>query len=211
MRIDWEAFFPLVKQHCEQVPDPVLLSAVRAAAAEFCRETLAYRVDLDPLMVVAGTAEYELDPPDMETRIITPLFVSLDGNELVETCEDEMPRGWRTGNSGRPRSYLVMNAQALWLYPAPSEDSATGLFVRAAVKPTTGSTGAEDFLLEDHGETIAHGAVARILEIPQKAWSDAQLSVYHAGKFRDGLAVTKLRSRKGNTTADLRVTPRAFL
>ncbi len=211
MRVDWQEFFPLVKQHCDQVPDPVLLTAIRAAACDFCEKSLAYRADFDPLIIIAGMSEYEMDPPDIETRVVTPLYVELDGEKLTETCEDAMPVAWRAEAAGKTKNYLVMAAQSLWLYPTPATASTTGLFIRAALKPTRISTGVEDVLLEDHGETIAHAAVARIMEISKKPWSDAQLAVYHAGKYAESLAVAKLRSRKGNTMADLRVQVRPFI
>lgn len=211
MRIDWEDFFPLVKIHCDQVPDSLLKAAICAATIEFCEKTLAYRADLDPLMVVAGTPEYEIDPPDLETRIITPLYVALDERELKVTCEDEMPDGWRAQNQGTPQKYLVMTAQALWLHPTPDANSTQGLFIRAALKPTRTSTGCEEMLLEEFGDVIAHGAVARIMEVPGKAWSDTQLSAYHGAKFTTDMSTARVRTRKGNTTSDLRVVMRQFV
>ncbi|MEA4857907.1 MAG: hypothetical protein AAGU21_01050 [Solidesulfovibrio sp.] len=211
MQIKWDAFFPLVKLHCDGVADPLLVMAIRAAAIVFCTETLAYRADLDPCDIRAGLAEYALDPPDLDTRIVAPVYVAVAGREIDALCEEQMPRGWRARGAGPAQGYLRMTPQLLRLHPVPDTDIARGLFVRAGLAPVRGADEVEEELLETYGETIAHGAAARLFEIPRKAWSDMQLSAYHQQLFERGLSDAKVRVRKGDSTADLRVAMRAFV
>ncbi len=196
----WDAFQPQIQSYTEGSSGPQMDNASRLAAIEFCTMSQVYREDLDPMNTLAGVAEYDLSPP-LETRVVVPVYVSLNGVGIAPTNEDALPTNWRSTPPAPPQNYLVMNSQSIYIYPTPLV-AAGVLFVRAALKPDLATaTGIEERIFVDWGEVIAHGAAARLLAIPGKPWSNPEANAYHQGRFIEGINNAKISINNSLTSS----------
>ena len=170
-------------------PMPLLERNVRLAIIEFCEFTLTWRHELDAMDLVAGTNEYELTVPDF-TRLVTVAYAGDDDLRIVPTTMmtlDTTQEAWRkTGTSNRASQaqwYYLPDRTKIRLYLTPFEAKTEGLKVIVVLKPTQDAKSVEDFLYEDHLEAIRHGTLARVLAIPAKEWSNAQMAAWHKAEF----------------------------
>ena len=80
------------------------------------------------------------------------------------------------------------------MYPTPDgKYTFTGVVV---LKPKLSATGVEDFIYDAHGRAIASGAIARLAEIPNKEWSNPELSLQHRFEFNRGITNAKGRDTR---------------
>jgi hypothetical protein len=80
------------------------------------------------------------------------------------------------------------------MYPTPlSKHTFTGILV---VKPSLSAKGIEDFIFESHGRSIAAGAIARIAGIPNKEWSDPDVSMRSQIEFERAMCAAKGRDTR---------------
>jgi hypothetical protein len=94
------------------------------------------------------------------------------------------------------------------LVPIPDETIADGLTdIRAAVMPLRGVTEVGDILFDDYEEDIGHGALARILRIPQRTWTNPEMSIFYDGLFKAAISSAKVRSRMSYGNAEMSLQP----
>jgi hypothetical protein len=65
--------------------------------------------------------------------------------------------------------------------PTPPVGTVVSLLIVSAPGPS--AEGVADVLWLRHSEALTHGALARLLAEPKKAWSDPQTASYHHGRF----------------------------
>jgi hypothetical protein len=80
----------------------------------------------------------------------------------------------------RQTAYLA-NPKPRVVLPAPPADSAIDCF--AWLKPAMTAFELPD-LLQQHAETIARGALARLYAMPKQAWTDLTLADFQAQRFK---------------------------
>lgn len=185
--------------------DPVTIAALRAAADEFCAKSTIWREALDPITVRARAAEYELEFPAGAAPVrlisVTLAGAPLDPKERAEL--DGVLPGWRT-LTGAPRFYLQATPDLLALAPAPEAQARNALEVLVALKPTRAAPHLPAWLIEQYGADIADGAMARLMAMTNRPWSDPQGAVWRRDRFEAAIATAHARATAGLTGAALR-------
>ena len=82
---------------------------------------------------------------------------------------------------------------------------ANGLTMRVALKPTRAAESVEDEIYEDYVETIAAGAISRLMLSPEKPYTNEKLAIFYGGKFTQGLNVARSRALHGHSRSNLSV------
>lgn len=159
------------------------------AIIEFCKESLAWSVDLDPMYVTQDVQEYDLTPNDPYTRIHKVQKVELNNTEI-------------SPGDG----YEMLDRVTMWLNSKPGADIDNGLEINVAVTPTRSATSIDDDLFETHYDTLVAGALGRLFRIPGKAWTNPAMAAYYEAKFSDGIATSKGELSKNYTNAQIRTT-----
>jgi hypothetical protein len=187
--------------------------AIRAAVIEFCEKSLVLQRDHDPLQVVAGIIDYDLEPAtdNLVTKIMRVWFKDV---ELIPIAPDNVARAeiYNSAFTGAnvsqsdPRFYLQKDARTLTIYPIPKATVSNALTIRVAYKPTRTAKVIDDFLFEDYAETIAHGAKFRLLSMASKPWTNGPAAAAAMALFNSGVNVARQRASRGNSRADVRVT-----
>lgn len=164
-----EVFYPMLLSEAPGCPRPALNLAINRAAAEFCQRSLAWQVRLEPIDVVAGTFQYDVEPP-ANSRLVTPMSVHLDDREILP-FQDANSRRVLGQQPGDPTHYRVdVGWRTISLDPAPIRDGT--LDVLAAFAPQVDARNLYDDLADRYYEAIVEGAKAIIKRMPNKPWSD---------------------------------------
>lgn len=213
MSIRLDSFLPSVLLEFDEVPDAVAEAAIIQSAIRFCSASYFWQEDLDPISLVAGTGEYELDPP-MGASVAKVLSVMLNGLNIYPTTIlmlDQAGRQWRTATGPTPSKFYQPSSGVLGLYPVPSVDGEDAILVRAALKPTRDCTELADVLYDEQLDTIASGAKAILASNLSKSWGDAGMAVYYTSEFSRGTGQARIDAMKGFTQSHLRVAQRSFI
>lgn len=204
--ISLEEFYTDIYQSVPGCPELTIEANTRAAAIAFCEQTQIIQFDMDPLSVVADQREYDFESPDSELMVHGIISGNYDGTPLDVLSE-------RIANSrypryreftGNPDAVLRKSSASFWLYPTPAEAKSNSLFLTVSLKPVPTAEYVPEVLLNDHKQVIISGALARLLLLPNKDWTDKQLAGVHAAAFAGGINEAKKRARR----ADEGATPR---
>lgn len=165
-------FFPMVLSSAPACPDPTAEQWIRQAAIEFCtrtrvwRETDEFEADGHPIEVVAVPANAALH------EIEAAWF---NGHEL----EAARYKTVGTLSGGTPRYLTQIGPDRFNLTPPEAGTFRVNMFL----KPSREADELPDFLLEHYEQTIADGALARILSLPEQGWTNPQLAAAHRQSF----------------------------
>ena len=205
-------FYKYVIPEAPGCPEITADIAIASSMIEFCEKSLVIQRDHDPLTVVAGVTDYDLEPPtgQLVAKVMKVWFKS---SELTPAAPDSINKSevyntLFTGadvNRADPSRYLQKTERTISLYPIPKTTSANSLTLRVALKPTRAATSFDDVLLEDYAEVIAYGAKYRLLSMANKPWTNGPSSAASLALFGSGVNLARQRASRGNSRAELRV------
>lgn len=208
-----EDFFPYVIPEVTGCPDPLAKMHIISAAAEFCRETLAWTDAQDPIPLVDGVSEYEIECPS-QSYALTVRDVTIGGVRLVPITMGQLPSvlpNWQTAQGNEPRYYNASGTRGyIQVYPIPAATTGQSMTVRAAFVPSSGASTLPDFLGQRHMEVIASGAKARLLAMLGVAWANPVAGAFHKQLFDAGVLDARIAEMHDRVPGSLQVTPRAF-
>lgn len=204
-------FYPWVRPEVLGCPDPVMDLAIQSTLIDFAEKSLILQKDHAPLTALINVQDYNLSPP--ADHLVTKIMkVWYKGQELDGESPDEIqtPSVYNQNsgylvNKGDPRFYLQKDPRTISLYPIPAETVASSITMRVALKPTRTAQSFDNLFLEDYAETIAHGALSRILLSPGKKYTNEQQAVAHNSMYQVGLNVARTRAGNGNVRASRHV------
>ena len=184
-----DAFAASIKVYAPGCADPTMYFGIRQAAIEFCERTRLWRFD-DEFQVSFDDAEGISAPYGAEIHEIEA--VSFNGQPLDPKTTgwlDEHMRGWRTAGqvTGVPHYFTQTEPDTIRLVPF----MAGTLGLHLWLKPAQDADQLPDWMVEQHRETIAHGALARILLIPNQSFTNPEMGMVFANAFQsklDGLS-----------------------
>ena len=199
--IQWEQFLPEVMIDLPGVPEPLAIHHIRNAAMQFCEETRLWSEYLDAISVQANEGEYTLDGPQ-HTNVVDILSASFNGSPLggpfSESELDKKRPGWREETGAQP-FLCAKKGNLIRLIPIPTEAAANALRAAVAVKPALTAHEGPDFLLADWHEAIGYGAKERLLMVPGKDWTNADLALYFGKQFRKKVNDGRAKFLKGGS------------
>lgn len=200
-----EAFHPYVMPEVIGCPDPLIDMHLVSAAADFCRETLSWTEAQDPIVLVDGVADYDLDAPS-QAYVVAIRDVFCDGRLLYAY----QGVAGSLSTSSEPTMYNSSNGYGvITVYPTPSNPTKS-LKVRSAFAPVVGATTLPDYLGNRFMLTIAAGTKARLMAMPGVTWSNPKLADYYQQKFNEGIYQSRIEESHERTPGRLIVKPNRF-
>lgn len=207
------AFIPQVQSFVAGAPEPAMLQALRQAAAAYCEATRCWKEEF--------TFYISINPTDMGVGDISPFAInyatyldsSTNFSQLKPVRVEDLPLDTYQSDMGQPDRIAIENGNSVFIYPFDTGVLTMSLFLKPSVGDTFGkgaTTGAPTlqavrnqlpaFLLADRAEVIAAGAIARLCEMPGKAWtnpglSQAKRAEFDAGKDAGILAYTRSKAQ----------------
>lgn len=196
---DLDAFLTIVKQYAPGVADPTAYFAIRQAAIEFCERTRLWRYEDE----VAATGDEDLFAPagavihEIET-------IRFDGRPLTAATPQFLDRAlpeWRLGVDGAPAYYTQTAPDTLRLVPAQA--GTVNLYL--TLKPSQDADTLPDFMAAQYREIIAHGALGRILLIPNQSFTNPDMASMFGTAFQQRLDALFSKGSTGQMRARVRV------
>lgn len=190
-------------------PEPLAEQAIRDAAIEFCERSRVLVVDLEPVALEFGVAEYELEMPS-QTRLGHILGVWMDTTLLTPV---PLLQANRSTDAGIPKSYhatYVDEAVVVRLAPAPDLATQGDLYARVSVVPTRSATALMAPLFDEWADAVVVGAQARLKQTPGQVFTDVQAGMLCEQKFRHACTAARAQTNTGRVLSSLYVKPRSL-
>ena len=199
---------PEVLLHLAADPsDPVIEHAIKMATIEFCAESWIWRHLHAAIDIAADQQDYALDIPEESVAALV-LSASLDDKPLdpmaVDALDLASPR-WRV-LTGDPEYVTQVDPDGFMLSPIPTTTDGQ-LYLTVALQPSMDSDGAPDWLLNKYAEALADGALARLMVMSDKPWTDIDGGAYRRIRFDVAIAKARASAACGMGRSLLRTTP----
>lgn len=149
-------------------PETVVERILRTSCVAFYRETNAWRVTTDPIPVIQGRREVELELP-ADTMACRVYWARLAGRDMRAIS----PR-FIQSHQAPPGGYAFIGNQATFQMDTLPDRTYTrdGLEVHLSVAPTNRRNELPDDLYAAHRDGILYGTQARLLAMPNVSWGD---------------------------------------
>lgn len=146
-----------------------------AALDEFFTRSTTWSSDLTFAVTTTGKS-YQLHPP-VGARI-----------HLLRTVQDA-DEGYHSATLGNNGLVVLLN------YPQIAQTYSADVVLTVADPVTrAGDPVVPDWVYADHGETVLHGVLARMMSQPAKPYTSTQLAAFHARAFRSGISEARIRA-----------------
>ena len=189
---------------------------IKKTCIEFCEKSLIIQRNHDPVTVIAGTGDYDFEPPvtnHLVTKVMKMWFKDVVMTAVTpDTITD--PTVYNTEFKGAviakstPQFYFQKDERTFTIYPTPSGSAASlssAITMRVALKPSRSAELVEDVLLEDYAEEIGAGAIARLMMSPGKPYSSPSSGAIYQAKYVQGINAARQRAVRGYVRSDSRI------
>ena len=194
--VPYSQWLPYVQVNVPDCPRALIIEAVRQKAIEFCQKSLFLRQDLDGFYTVANDKEYDIPTP-VDTTIAQLLMLKVNKRELEPKTQDDLEeiyQEWRD-QSGEPSYFFLKNTNTAILVPKPMGVYPVRILV--ALKPTQAAQGVDESIFEEYKDAIKHGALAYLMLMAEKTWSNPNMSAFYQSQFDAEIQESKMRAEQG--------------
>lgn len=198
--------YPKVRIEAPGAPEPLIADVVGDAMRDFFRDTEVWRHTTSPLLDWTTGAVFPALTPGAElpadTRVVRVDEVKYanDGTNLKpisfstrsqldgefpdwEVRTGTSPQRWTNdGNAGSPR-----------IVPIAEADVTGSLQIRVVVSPISTMTDVPDWWYDEFHDIWRFGALARLLKMPGRDWTNPPLAQYYMALEREGVKMAKSR------------------
>ena len=194
--VPYTQWLPYVQVNVPDCPKALIVEAIRQKVIEFCQRSLFLRQELDSFYTVADDNEYDLSPP-VDNNIAQLLMLKVNKRELQPKTQDDLEeiyQEWRD-QSGEPSYFFLKNTNTAILVPKPIGVYPVRILV--ALKPTQAAQGVDESIFEEYKDAIKHGALAYLMLMAEKTWSNPNMSAFYQSQFDAAIQESKMRAEKG--------------
>ena len=203
----WSQFFPDILAEVPGCPDSMLERALLRASQEFCAGTMAWKVWLSDTVTVLNTVEYDIEF-ESNSELIRLERATLDGRPLQMATADDLPNDWMTNSASIAPCVFTNDRKTLALLPPPAANLV--LRVEASLKPANNAAGVEDFLFDNYVDTIAMGAMAKLMQKSNVPFSNPAKGMELDRQFTYELARIGFQKDRGFSSHMSRAKVRTF-
>lgn len=182
--------------------DPFTENVIKRAAIEFCQESWVWKHISDAQDVTVSEATYDIDVPN-GAAVTTVMSVVLNDTPLeakeVGWLNINLP-AWHTTEAA-PNYYTQTEPGQIILAPIPGETSAAALVITVALQPTQTATGFPEWIFNKFPYAITDGALAKLMLVPGKPWTDLTGGVDRRARFEAAIANARAMAVTGLSRA----------
>jgi hypothetical protein len=204
-------FLPYVLPYAAGCSAPLAEQQIRQICIDFCMHVPVVQLTLDPLDLLAGQREYDIDsPPGSETSDILQAWFQGQPLPIVSGKSGAGPWFAPNATPGPPLALRQRAANTFELDRAPAESLSQALILQIATRPSRNSNQIADILFNDYAYGIGQGVVARLLMMPGHSFSNPGMAAYYHSEYLRVRAEARIRVARDFNPVALRVAPRAF-
>lgn len=177
----WDQFYPYILTDVIGCPLPLVDSALRLAAREFCQDTSAIREWSDPVTATGVTPVFDFDLSTSQ-ELVKVMKAIVNDVEYDVISYKELPEDWQSASPASIGNKVVqLDVLQYRVFPAPVAGDVITLQI--ATCPTIRATSCADDLVTRYADSIANGAKARLMTTKGNAWSDVDLGTHFKTLF----------------------------
>jgi hypothetical protein len=185
---------PQVVLEAPAVADIAASYQIALAARELCTFSLAWQADI-PLRL-SGREFYDFIPDDGD--VVEPMSgiysVSAGGSTSVirpttPAQLDLNDPSWRS-RTGNAMWYYLPSSESIRFVPNPPQGTAV---IHVALQPNMGQKTIDDRVGSVFNEGIVHGALYRLLRMPDREWTNYKLASYYGDLFEQAKSTAQVR------------------
>lgn len=203
-------FLPYVQPELPGCPIPTIQARLASVLDEFCRKTLCWTQWMDPVGLIAGVSEYEIDA---DAPVYLLLSAACDGRQLDLTSEADLRfdlKAWQGLVSTRPTKCFMRADGVLMVSPTPTEPGGV-ITGQLALIPRRPVTTVDDQIARHYVDGLASGVLARLMAMPGVTWSQPSAVAYHEARYLDAQSAAMADKAHGFSMSDVVVRPRRFI
>lgn len=194
-------------------PDITAINALRNAAIEYCRFTRSWTRTLAPVALVDNQSVYAMTAP-VDARVAGVISAWVRGREVLPKTMSQVAMlvpNWLVATAEVP-NYFNSNTDTITLqvFPTPLNALGAPLTLRVVLAPSLTAQNVDDGIANDHFEALLAGARARLMVVPQRAWTNLPLAKYYLDMFEGMKADARISSLHDGVSSQLTATARRF-
>ena len=204
----WSGFYDFVLPELNGVPTDLVDIYLRRAAIEFCEETSVYVSDHDPVSLIKGIAEYDLEPPELETDIVSVKKAWVGDTPIDYLSQDTLNQRmsyWPSDEAARPTAFTQQTQTSILVYPKPTESLRNGLKMKVVLRPSLTATQLTDWMATKYIQEITDGAKAMLMGMENKPWSSPNGEGKYRAQFEAGKTRATIEALRSFTRASQQV------
>ena len=209
-QVEYSAFLPDVLPYVRDCPECVAINAIRNTCIEFCEKSTWWRTSMEPIPLVAGQSEYDLDVC-VGAAIAAIMSAHLGQQPLQFGTEEKLIEvigpDWRTREG--PVRYVAHDGDFSIIRVAhvPNYTPEEPLTLHVALRPIKSSVRVPKELYERWSEIIGFGARARLHDTPGQPYSNEKAAREYRKWFESGYGQATIQANRGRSRAPLMVRP----
>lgn len=200
--------YPKVRIEAPGVPEPLLEDVVADTMRDFFRDSECWRHTTDTLLDWTNGEPF----PNLTQGVELPADTRLKRVDVVKygsggTMQREIPfrtrqewdcvvSDWETKESSSPYGWTNdPHGNAPRIIPGATTTQSGVLQVRSIVVPTSALTDIDSFFYDEFHDIWRFGALARLLKMPDRDWSNPAMARFYEAKEMEGVKQAKSRAQ----------------
>lgn len=195
----WAAFYPFVLPAVRGCDTDVVDFHIREAAIEFCRRSQCWKQEI-PITPVADQPSYLIPLPTgaVASLLLRFTLININGIAFDSYGLVAPERGRELDREYVYSCYAYLSDDGLTLTVQPVPSAIDGQLVPyLSLKPARAATSIPDFIFEQYADSIAAGALAKLLDMPKTNWRDAGKAATSHAKFEADCGSAAVRVSRG--------------
>lgn len=195
----WSFWSPDLLPHLPECPIPVIERALLRAAQDFMSTSRVWKIVLMPIAVPIGTTTITV-PMDNDKDLIRVEEAWLDGQKLNLVTPDELDGDYNDDwslHTGTPIDLVQFVPGIVALHPKPLAVATTGLKLKVSARPSESAVGITDEIAAKYRNALECGALAKLMMMPNKPWTNLELSAFHMQNFNMVTAKATVDAARG--------------
>jgi len=184
---EYSDLYPYIRTEVPGAEPLMMLQFVQQTVIEFLHRTQVWTRELDPINIVDGTKQYELDL-DVDCAIIDRVL-KVQVEEITQLPFADF--------------IVVGDKTIIELKNEPTRDIAAGLVVWVSMRPHRDAEELEERIFEDWFDEIASGVIYRMARQNNRSWSNPNTAELHRRLYRDGIRNARIEVNRGSMNSEL--------
>lgn len=198
-----ESLLPYVMPYAPGLSEPMAIMHIREAARRFCERTRCWR-QVDKFEIGCCNQDQIVLAIPEDSEFFELDWAKFDGNLLIPSNPDILD-----DSCASPKYITQVSPNTLCLHPK-SDQIGGEIHISYYLKPDIFSKKIPDFLFNQFGSIIAHGALASALLIPNQPFTNPNLALVFEDKFSEALNRNFHLNLRGQQRAAVRTKPKYF-